>query len=232
MGMRPRPSASIFASSASYSLRKPSMPDLADDVLQARARLVLPVAGAIEHAHDRLEHRQQPIGRHEALERMRVLGRRRQAAADANFEPAFGISNARQDRHVVDRALRAVVAAAAERDLELARQRLADRVAQKVARDRLAVGRHVEGGAVAHSGERARRHVAHGAAARLARGQPDLIELGHRLGHARQRNEVELHVLPRRDVAEAARVFVGDVGEPLDLRARRARPAGSSRAAC
>ena len=87
-----------------------------------------------------------------------------------------------------------------------------------MARDRLAVGRDVEGGAVAHAGERARGHVAHGAAACFAHRQADLVEALHRLGHAGQRHEVELHVLARGDVAEAARVFVGDVGEAIDLR--------------
>ena len=192
--------------------------DLADDVLEARARLVLAVAHAVEHAHHRLDDRQEALGRHELLERVRVLRRRRQAAADANFEPAFGIANARQNGDVVDRALRAVVAAAGERDLELARHRLADRVAQEVARDRLSIGRDVEGRAVAHAGQRARGHVAHRRAARLLGGEADLVELGHHFGGARELHEVELHVLARGDVPEAARVLVGDVGEPVELR--------------
>ena len=46
-----------------------------------------------------------------------------------------------------------------------------------------------------------------------------------------QLHEVELQVLPRRDVAEAARVPLGDVRERFELIVRRAFPAGSSRAA-
>ena len=49
--------------------------------------------------------------------------------------------------------------------------------------------------------------------------RPTSSSLRHRLGDARELHEVELHVLPRGDVAEAARVFVGDVGERVDLRA-------------
>ena len=53
----------------------------------------------------------------------------------------------------------------------------------------------------------------------------------HRRLHVVQLHEVELDVLARRDVAEAARVGVGHVGEGAELRRRRGSPGGSSPAA-
>ena len=98
--------------------------------------------------------------------------------------------------------------------LNLRGRRARERVTQEVAHERLRVRRDVEGRARAHLGQLARRHVAYRVAAGLARRQPHVVEAAHdavsRLGHL---HEVELDVLPRRDVPEAARVLVGHVGE-------------------
>src|SRR5688572_29650707 len=90
---------------------------------------------------------------------------------------------------------------------------------QEVARQRLGVRRHLEHFGRRRSGVRAARHVAHGIAAGLARGQPRRGHLAHRRLGVLQQHEVELHVLPRGDVAEAARVLRGDVREDACLQA-------------
>ena len=119
---------------------------------------------------------------------------------------------------VVDRGERVVLGAAFEPDLELARQLRAQRLAQQVARERLGVGRHVERLVRRDAGVRARRDVADGAAAGLARREPGLGEPPHHRLDVVELQEVELDVLPRRDVPEAARVALGDVRERLELR--------------
>src|SRR5206468_5079787 len=119
---------------------------------------------------------------------------------------------------VVDGALRAVtVMPARERDLELARQVLADRIAQEMARHRLRVGRDVERLAGRNAGVGARGHVSHGVAAGLARGQSDLCEPVLQLRHLAELAEMKLNVLARGDVAEAARVTLGNGPQKLEL---------------
>ena len=68
------------------------------------------------------------------------------------------------------------------------------------------------------AGVRAAGDVAHRVAARLARRQAGVGEQAHRRLDVVQLHEMELDVLPRRDVAEAARVLLADVGERVELR--------------
>src|SRR5690606_29866047 len=67
------------------------------------------------------------------------------------------------------------------------------------------------------AGEVARRDVAHGVAACLAVGHAGFGDPGVRLRRVGNLDEVELEVLPRRDVAEAARPRVGHVGQRIEL---------------
>ena len=61
--------------------------------------------------------------------------------------------------------------------------------------------------------------------------RPGVGQPPHRRLDVVQLHEMELDVLPRRDVAEAARVPLRHVGERVELLGGRACPAGSSRAA-
>ena len=98
--------------------------DLVDRPLEARLRLVVAVADAVEHAHDRVGGLEDLGDRHELLDDERAAAQRRQAAAGDQLEAGLAAAHAREEAEVVDERLRAVgAAAAAERRLELARQR-------------------------------------------------------------------------------------------------------------
>ena len=100
-------------------------------------------------------------------------------------------------------------------------------MAQQKARQRLGVRRDVEPLVGGDAGVRARRDVADRVAARLARRQAGVGQPAHRRLDVVQLDEMELDVLARRDVAEAARVPLADVGQRLELIAASARPAES-----
>ena len=90
-------------------------------------------------------------------------------------------------------------------------------MAQQKAGERFGVGRDVEALVGRDARVRARRDVADRVAARLPRGHAGVGEAVHRRLDVVQLDEVELHVLPRGDVAEPARVALADVGERLEL---------------
>ncbi len=88
------------------------------------------------------------------------------------------------------------------------------------------MSRHVHVLLGAHAGQRARRHVAHGVAARFARGHVDLRQAAHRAGRFRQRNEVHLYRLARGHMRDAAlRITFRHVGNRIQL-VRVQTPAG------
>ena len=90
-------------------------------------------------------------------------------------------------------------------------------MAQQKARQRFGVRRDVEPLVGGDAGVRAGGDVAHRVAARLARRQPGVGEATHRRLDVVQLDEMELDVLPRGDVAEAARVALADVGQRVEL---------------
>ncbi len=143
------------------------------------------------------------------------------ASAGCGFAPSPPARNTRKpglDRAVVERAvdgdhadvvehrLAAVGAAAGEVDLELARQSLAERVAQQMTERGLGPLGDVEHLVRAGAGEVAALHVADHVAARLASGHPDRAEHAQHVGNVGQLDEVELDRLAGGDVAPAARV--------------------------
>ena len=65
--------------------------------------------------------------------------------------------------------------------------------------------------------QRAGGHVAHGVAARLARGDADGGEAPHQRRRVVDVDEVELEVLARGDVDDAVGVLLGEVGQDLEL---------------
>src|SRR5262249_58218517 len=98
--------------------------DLVDRPLEARLRLVVPVADAMEHAHHRLGGLEDLLGGEELLERQRRAAQRRQTPARGELEADPPVLTPLDEAEIVDARQRAVGAAAsAERRLELARQR-------------------------------------------------------------------------------------------------------------
>src|SRR5262249_16409596 len=137
-----------------------------------------------------------------------------EAAAERHAEARFAVPGAREQADVVERGADAVVAAAAaEGDLELAREGRAERSAQKVPGDGFGVRRAVERLQRGCARVRAGGDVADGVAARLARGESRVGERGQRRARVVELDEVELHVLAGGDVAAAGRVLLRDVGE-------------------
>ena len=161
-------------------------------------------------------------GRHEIVQKKARIRHEadRGAAGDGHAEAARTVfRGGGAEAEIVDARLGVIVGAALEADLELARQLGAERMPQQVARQRLRVRRDVEQFVGGDAGERAGGDVAHRVAARLARRDPGVGEAPHGGLDVVQLHEMELHVLPRGDVAEAARIEVRDVGERLELRA-------------
>ncbi len=121
------------------------------------------------------------------------------------------------DPDVVEHGLAAVGDAAREIDLELPRESLGDRVAQEVPEGRLGPGLDVEDLVRAGAGEVAPHDVADGVGAGLPGGEPDGGELPEQVRDLLELHEVELDVLPGGQVAPAAAVALGDVGETVEL---------------
>ena len=110
-----------------------------------------------------------------------------------------------------------LVLAAGERDLELAAEVHRVRVAEQVERDGLGVGRDVERFGVADAGQRAGGDVADAVAARFARRDADGREPAEDLRRVVDVDEVELDVLPRRDVADVVGILLGQVRQHAHL---------------
>ena len=160
--------------------------ELLDQELQAVRLLVLVVAELVEDADDRFGHVEDLRRRQKLVHRLGGLHHDRRAAADDDAEAARAVLDGRAIAEVVHPEQRVIfVGAAFERDLELARQRRAERMAQQVARHRLGVRRDVEELRRRHAGIRAARDVAHRVAARLARRQPGIGEQPHRRSRRR-----------------------------------------------
>ncbi len=110
-----------------------------------------------------------------------------------------------------------MVLAARERDLELSPEALHVRMTEQEERHRIRVGRDVERLVAAHADERARRHVADGVAARLARRDADCREPPHEIRRVLYVDEVELNVLPRGHVEDPVGVLLGELGDRVEL---------------
>jgi len=110
-----------------------------------------------------------------------------------------------------------VLGASLEGDLELARERVSERVPQKVARERLRVGSRVEDLAGGDSPERAGDDVSNRVPSRAGGRDPGLGESPHGRFHVGRPHEVELEVLAGRQVTEAPGVAGRGVGEGAQL---------------
>ena len=191
--------------------------ELLDHELHPVALTVLVVAVLVEDADHGLGHVLDLLHRQELVEH--VTAHRHDGSAAGNREPeaALAVLDSGAQADVVDRCERVILGAALERDLELARQHGGERMPQEVAGQRLGVGIDVEDLARRRAHVGAAGHVAHRVAARLARGQPFVAQDPHRVFAVLQQHEVQLDVLPRRHVAEAARVLRRHRGERAHL---------------
>ena len=172
--------------------------------------------------------RQQFFLRHELREQLRLLRHGAEAAADVELEAAFAVLNDADRADVVDPDQAAgFVAAAGERDLELAAEVLRVGVAEQEIRRRLGVGRDVERLRAADAGDRASRDVADRVAAGLAGGDADGGQAAHDGGRVFDVDEVELEVLARGDVGDRVGVFLGELGQHFQLARVQGRRTGS-----
>ncbi len=115
----------------------------------------------------------------------------------------------------------AIVLAAGESDLELARQVVKIGMAQEISGDAQSVRSNVECFAGANAGHRATRDVAHGVSASFAGGKARVGKQAHGGAHVFEFYEMELNVFARGEVAAACRVFVGDNRQYAKLRRRK-----------
>ena len=190
---------------------------LADDELQSRLVLVLPVAVLVEEAQHGFDLVHQQAGGDEFVQQLRFVRQRAQSAAHHHAEAVLPVANHRAQADVVERGADAILGAAGKRDLELARHAVGEFLVQEGEGDAARVRVDVEGLVRQQTAERARGDVAHGVVAGLARSQPLVREQVEQVWHAGQRNEVVLHVLARGQVAFAGCVAVGNERELVEL---------------
>ena len=190
--------------------------------LDAGAGPVALLAEPREHPRDRLEGREDVGLGHERIEELRLVGHRAEAPPHVDLEPALGprggLSGDRDRPEVVHvhEAAR-VLPATREGHLELAAEVLGVGVPEEEPHGRAGVGGHVEGLVAADPRERAGGDVADGVAARFAGGDAHRREPAHQGRGVVHVDEVELHVLPGGDVADAVAVLLGEVGEGFHL---------------
>ncbi len=215
-------------------LGAPAIPaERLDEELHPVALPVLAVAQPVKHAQDRLGDVQDFAGRQEreqdlarpAVDRGAAAGGDAEAALD-HLAVASGFSRTssrvpRADRgapaEIVNRGRDVILGAAFEGDLELARERRAERMPQQEARERLGIRRHIERLVTGDAGVRAGGDVAHRVAARFPRRQASLGERAHRRLDLVQPDEMKLHVLASGDVAEAAGVRLSGFRQRKEL---------------
>ena len=212
-----------------HLLPQPVDAALAQYELQPRLVLVAAVAVTVEDADHRFAAVQQALLRDEVFEQLRFGGQRAEAAGNQHAEPAPAVADHCPQANIVDRARNAIAArAAVEGDFEFARQVAGQILAQQSECEPLRVWPHIENLVARNPGPDARGYVAHGVVAGLAIGHPGVGQHVHQVGRARERHEMKLDVLPRRQVSLAAAEFLGHARQLHGLR-RRQHPAGDLR---
>ena len=176
-----------------------------DQELQAVPLLMLVVAEISEHAQHGVGDIVDFIGRDEVVKDRAGAAENRCSSADRDAEAARTFARlCRSESQIVDARLVVVVGAAFETDLELARQFRAERMPQQIASQCLCIRSDVEKLVGGDTGEGAGGDIAHRVAAGLAGRETRFGEPPHRGLDVVQPHEMKLHVLPRRDVPEAA----------------------------
>ena len=149
---------------------------------------------------------------------MRDARGRAQPASDHHAESDRAVLGLlRQQADVVDGRHGAIVIAARKRNLEFARQALVQRVAQQVSRHGVRVRGHVKDLTLADTGQMAGRDVADRVGAGFTRSEPDFFKFAHDRADLRQGHEMQLNVLPGRDVADSRGIGFGQFGHTSHL---------------
>ena len=111
----------------------------------------------------------------------------------------------------------AIVIAAGKRNFEFSRQALVERIAQQMSRHGVRVRGHVKDFTLADTGQVAGRDVADGVGAGFTSGEPHFFEFAHDRADLRQGHEVQLNILPGRDVADSRGIGLGQFGDAAHL---------------
>ncbi len=188
---------------------------------------MLVIAESREDTEHRFGHSQNFGCRQEFVQKAGRCRQNRGPAPRMDAEPAAAVpSEHRAEPDVVDGGGNVIDRAAFERDLELTRQRRAQGMTQQIAGQRLGVWRDVEPLVSRDAGIGTRRDIAHRVAAGLTRRESGVRKTAHRRLDVVELHEVELHVLPCRDVAVTAGIGVADVRQRGEL-IRRQHPLGN-----
>ena len=199
--------------SSSYSRRYFLDPVLLDDELDARF-ILLPLAVPVEDAQRRLDHSRTPPSGTNSSSTSAIIGAAPRPPPTVTRKPFLPslISAFRPRSWIGIRPWSC--GAGRERDLELARQLLANGLSQEEASVASACGVTSKTRVFADARHMVAGHVAHRVAAGLTRRQPGVLEQPHDRRRVFELHEVVLDVLARRNVAELARrVVVGDVAK-------------------
>ena len=193
--------------------------DAVDEELQAGLAARLPVVlGVAEDAGHRGDDLGGLLGREEDVHPAREARLGGEAAADAQVEAARAVlGDHAGQRDVVDQAAGAVLGAARDGDLVLARQVRVELVVEEVVVDGLGGGVAVDDLVVGEAGQRAADDVAGDVTAGAARGHPDALEAVEDLDDVLEPDPVDLEALARRAVDDAAAELLRDAGHRLHL---------------
>ena len=198
--------------------------------MRALVDVVAPAVAVVD-AHDRLDEDEDLAPRQELADHGADDRRAAHAAADAHLETDLaGVVPPQVQADVVPRRRGPVFGGTAHGDLELARQERELRLQRAPLPQDLAVGPRIDRFVGRDAGEAVARDVADAVAAGL-----DAVHVGvgkhvHHGGGVVEGDPVELHVLTRREVAEAAAAagigaaflaveLAGDAGQRAQLRA-------------
>ena len=219
-----RPTPVVRQDGAFLQYQAPELlhPQLGDQELEACPCAVLLFSQPCEDPAHRLGQRQDFFLGNEFIQQLRLVRHGPQAAADVEREAALQLAVPclclGNEAHVVHvRQAATLVRAAGKSDLDLAAEVLGVLVVQQEVRQGVSIRGDVEAFVVADAGHGAGRYVAYHIAARLLRGDAHRCQTPHQVGGVVDVDEMELEVLPRRDVADGIRIFLRQVGQGLHL---------------
>ncbi len=192
---------------------------LVHEELDAGTGAILFLAKPGKDAGDRLRGGQQFLHRQKLRQHFCLIRHRAETAADKHFEPASAVMDFGDGAEVVHVHQPAgFVLAAGESRLEFPSEILRVRVAEQKERQRLRVRRHIKRLGAADTRQRAGGDVADRVAAGLAGGDADGGQAAHDGRGVFDVDEMQLEILPGRDVQNAVGILLGDIGECFELR--------------
>ena len=192
-----------------HSVAQPFKTTFPQHKFQPRFVLVIAIAVLGKYADDALNAVDHAIVRQELVQNFGFVRQRTQPAGDRDAEAALAIAYNRPKAQVIDGCGNCVSVGAGKTDLELARQVVRYVLVKKSKSRLLGVGADVERFVYYQPGKRAGGDIANGVVTRLARGQARVRQQVQGVRDVFQRNEMELHVLPRGEVTLRASKPVG-----------------------